>query len=403
MGGRRSLAVGIVALLVVLAGCSAFGAGVPGTGDADTTTTEGVDSSVSPIYEPPLNTTDVAVDHVVALRKAGSFSYHSTVTISDANQSASVEFGRIANVDMDTGAMLVTRKDTSPGTDTIYVSPEGKTYVKSRSGSAELSYNVTNQSFDTSRYAINGVPRFLDMFELEYDGATTLNGEQVYRYSATSPEQVTSLSGVAGSDSGRELDSIEAYLYVAENGLIPKLTYTLSFETGQGAHTIKASTTYTKAGEVTVQEPDWTDDADAIMRGERNVTRTLTNESLDAELTLTADRTLFDRIRIIPGPGPLYSGDHLYEEAAVSSAVTPLFPPSASNVTLVLGYDESAVPEGGEGDLSVYRYAATQDSWEPINATQDTEANTFTVDFESSGAVVVMHDPSWDEATSDQN
>lgn len=403
MAGRRSLAV-VTALLVLLAGCSAFGTGVPNS-DSAGTTEAGVDASETPIYEPPLNTTEVAVDHVVALRKAGSFTYHSTVAISNPAMNATMEYGRIAHVEMDTGEMLVTRKDPGPGTQTIYLDrANNTTYIKTVEDSATV-YNVTNGSFDTSRYAINGVPRFLDMFNLTYDGLTTLKGQEVYKYSADSPEQVASLSGVAGADSAKSISSIEANLYITKDGIIKQLDYSMVLETGEGNnHSINATTSYGGFGQMAVTPPSWSDDASALAQGEpRNVTRTITNETLGAELTLTADRTLFDRIRIIPGPGPLYKGEHTYEEAAASSAVTPLIPPSAQNATITVTYDESQVPEGGESELALYNYVATRNTWEVVNATQDTEANTFTYELPRSLALVVMHEPSWEETKSSAN
>jgi len=394
MAGRRSLAV-LTALLVVLAGCSAFGAGVPGSDSPDTTTESGIDESVGPIYEPPLNTTEVAVDHVVALRRAGSFEYRATVTIVDSNQSAQVQFGRQATVEMDSGEMLVTRNDTGMRSTTFYVTGNGSVYTKAVSGTTSVSFNVTEGTMDTSRYAINGVPRFLDMFDLTYDGYTTLDGEPVYRYSATSVDQVNSLSAVGQSGNNDSLSSIEATLYVTESGLIKRAGYALSFDTGQGMHNIKAVTTYERLGSATVSAPDWIADAKAADSGQLNVTRTLENETLGAELTLTANRGLFDRIRLLDGPGPLYSGNHTYEAAAVSKVVTAVIPPTATNVSMTLAYDEAAVPEGGESELAVYRYSVSTGSWVPVAATQDQAADEFTVDLTRSAPLVVMHEPTW--------
>ena len=404
MVGRRSLAV-VTALLVVLAGCSAAMPGAPDTnqsgddGTGSDTADQGLDPSVEPIYEPPLNTTEVAVDHTVELRRAGSFTYQATVTIVDSNQSARMSFGRTASVAMDTGEMVIRRNRSDMTRESVYVTGNGTTYVKVATSDGTVAFNKTNGTIDTSRYAINGVPRFLDTFELEYDGATTMDGERVYRYSATSPEQVTSLQGLAGQDSGRNLSKIEAQLYVTESGLVKKLGYTLGFDTGQGLHNIKAVTTYENVGTEPVARPDWIADADAAARGELSETRTIENETLGASLTVTANRNYFDQIQIVPGAGPYYNGDGAYEAAAASSTVTVVIPPSAENASITLAYDEAEVPEGGEEDLALYQYVPTQNTWEQLNATHDVEANTFSKDIPKSAVVVVLHEPSWESVT----
>lgn len=396
MAGRRSLVV-VTALLVVLAGCSGLGPGATDPGSAETTTDTGLDPDAEPVYDTPLNTTEVAVDHVVELRRAGSFAYESTITIVDTNQSATVEMGREARVDMESGAMLVTRNDSGMSSRDTYITGDGTTYRRTVMDSSSISFNVSDSEIDTSRYAINGVPRFLDMFELTYDGLTTLDGQEVYRYSATSPEQVSSLRGFGPGTSNDSVESIEAHLYVTKTGLITQLGYSVAFDTGDGMHNIKAVTKFEDVGEVSVSQPDWVEDAKAADRGELNVTRTLTNETADAELTLTANRALFDSIQLLAGPGPLYNGNNTYEEAAASSAVTAVIPPTATNASVTIAYDESAVPDGGESELAVYRYVIEEGTWAVVEASQDTAADEFTVDLSKSETLVVMHEPTWNE------
>ncbi len=396
MAGRRNLVV-VTALLVVLAGCSGLSPGATNPGAQETTTDTGLNPDAEPVYEPPLNTTKVAVDHVVELRRAGSFAYTSTITIVDTNKSATVEIGREARVDMASGAMLVTRNDSGVSSRDTYITGEGTTYTRTVADASSVSFNVSDSQIDTSRYAINGVPRFLDMFELTYDGRTTLDGQEVYRYSATSPDQVNALRGFGGAGSNESLESIQATMYVTESGLITQLGYSIAFDTGDGMHNIKAVTKYEAVGEVSVSEPGWVEDAEAADRGELNVTRTVRNETADAELTLTANRALFDSIQLLAGPGPLYNGNNTYEEAAASSAVTAVIPPTATNASVTIAYDESAVPDGGESELAVYRYVIEEGTWERVEASQDSDADEFTVDISKSETLVVMHEPTWDE------
>ncbi|MFB6266818.1 MAG: hypothetical protein ABEI31_04095 [Halodesulfurarchaeum sp.] len=396
MAGRRSLAVGIT-LLLVLAGCAGLPGGAPTGSNGATTPTpsENLDTDATPIYEPPLDTINVSVEHTLALRRAGSFTYNSTVTIVEANRSASFRLGRSARVDMQSGEMLIRKLTSGMGNQSVYVSPNGTTYVRQYSHPAGATYNTSNVTINTSRYAINGVPRFLDMFNLTYDGATTMDGVRVHRYSATKASQVTSLRGAAGTGQAGNLTSITARVYIAESGLIKRLGYTMAFQTGQGMHNVKAVTVYDRVGETTVQAPDWLDEAKQAAQGKLRVRRTVTNETAGASLTLTAKRSMFENIAVLGSPGPLYQGNHTYREAAASSAVTFLFPPSAENATVEINYDEAAIPAGNESELALYQYVATQNTWERVDATQNRSANTFSRNVSTSATLVVMHEATW--------
>jgi hypothetical protein len=91
----------------------------------------------------------------------------------------------------------------------------------------------------------------------------------------------------------------------------------------------------------------------------------------------------------------LYAGNNTYQDAAVSSAVTPIYPPTAPDATLTIEYDPSAVPAGGESELALYRYATANATWEPIEATHNSDADTFRTNLSRSAALVVMHKPTW--------
>ncbi|MFB6113166.1 MAG: hypothetical protein ABEJ58_03555 [Halodesulfurarchaeum sp.] len=394
MAGSRSLPV-VVGLIVLLAGCSGFSPAGPGTTAPGAQTTQGLDPGVSPIYETPLNSTSVAVEHTVALQRAGSFTYSSTVQISEPNQSARYRITRMAIVEGDSGEKLITRRSSGGRTETIYDTGNGTTYVRTKSVSGALSYNRSNGSINVARYSIDGVPGFVRTFNFTYDGALTKNGTRLYRYSADGPEDFVGQPRIGGA-STRNLSDVSAYAFVAESGVVRRLGYTMTFQTPRGEHVIKAETTYSALGASPVQSPEWTDEADAAAGGNLRVTRTLENESLGATLQVTALRPQFEDITMLEGPGAMYTGNGSYESAAASPAVTVLIPPG-SNATFSLSYDETAVPEGGESELALYEFVLTKNAWVPVEATQNVDTNTVRTNLTRSASVVIMHEPTWNE------
>ncbi|MFB6079308.1 MAG: hypothetical protein ABEJ80_10070 [Halarchaeum sp.] len=218
MNRRIALLVAACAL-VALAGCSA---------------------PVSQPHDSPVNGTQVVADHEAVLHDAGSFTVN--VTLAGTSGNGRTVQSQTVRADLDTGAYRLTRSANGV-TQSAYVS-DGAAYVRTSDGDRTVYAKRDVPANQTAETVLEGsVLRRLASGEFAANGTTTVNGERVYRYEATT-------SGTQGNTT--------TTAFVRSDGLVVRVDYAVRTD----GNALDATVTYTDVGE-TDPRPDWLDAARA--------------------------------------------------------------------------------------------------------------------------------------------
>jgi len=216
---RRIALLVAACALVALAGCSA---------------------PVSQPHDSPVNGTQVVADHEAVLHDAGSFTVN--VTLAGTAGNARTVQSQTVRADLDTGAYRLTRSANGV-TQSAYVS-DGRAYVRTSDGDRTVYAKRDVPANQTAETVLEGsVLRRLASGEFAANGTTTVNGERVYRYEATT-------SGTQGNTT--------TTAFVRSDGLVVRMNYAVRTD----GNALDATVTYTDVGE-TDPRPDWLDAARA--------------------------------------------------------------------------------------------------------------------------------------------
>lgn len=253
---RKQIAAIAVAALLVFAGCSAGGDGGATTTAAETTGTTGGDAS--PVYESPLDGQTVAENHEAIIRDAGTFTLVSTSNQTQGDQSFVVN--STTAVDMDSGEYF-SRQETQGRSVEEYGYGNDTAFRKLSVASGETQYSVPEQTPNTSQLAGSQIASFVDAFALSHTGTEAVDGTETHVYEATGVEELNESAPGFSEIDVENVTSIDAQVYVTDDGLVKRFAYSLSMSTDQGNVSLGVDQRYAEIGSTAVEQPPWLDDA----------------------------------------------------------------------------------------------------------------------------------------------
>jgi hypothetical protein len=248
---RQFLTVAVVALLLV-SGCSALDLG----GSAEPDSSDGLNSD-GPTYEAPLNDVTVAENHEAVIADAGSFTL-----VSDTSQSRGERtqtLNTTVAVNYDTGELLSTQQ-AGPQTITTYVLANGSAYQRFES-SRGTQYRQPQRAANASLYASGRIEALANAFTFSHVGTESVEGTETDVYEASGAEDLNESARAFQSIDADNVTSLEARLYITEDGLVKRFEYELLLDSAGTEAGVDVTHTYTRLGETTVEEPSWLDDA----------------------------------------------------------------------------------------------------------------------------------------------
>jgi hypothetical protein len=258
---RTQIAAIAVASLLIFAGCSAGGDGGATTTPAPETTTVPGDTTTAPddgpIYESPLDAATVAQNHEAAVRDAGTFTLESTSNQSQGDQSFSVTSSIAA--DRSTGEYRSEQNASSRLVET-YGYGNGTAYQRLEF-SGETQYVVPRQTPNASQLATGDIRSFVNAFEFEHVGSESVDGTPTDVYEASGFESLNQSAPGFGDLDEENVTSIDARVYVTDDGLVKQFEYGLTVDTEQGDASIAVQQRYVGVGSTTVEAPPWLDEA----------------------------------------------------------------------------------------------------------------------------------------------
>jgi hypothetical protein len=257
---RKQIAAIAVASLLIFAGCSAGGDGGTTTAAPETTTAPGdttTETDDEPIYESPLDAATVADNHESAISDAGTFTLESTSNQSQGDQSFSVTSSVAA--DLSSGEYF-SEQNASNRLVQTYGYGNGTAYQRLQF-SGETQYMIPQQSPNASQLARGDLRSFVNAFEFEHVGSESVDGTPTDVYEASGFESLNQSAPGFGDLDEENVTSIDARVYVAEDGLVKQFEYGLTVDTEEGEASIAIEQRYVDVGSTTVQQPPWLDEA----------------------------------------------------------------------------------------------------------------------------------------------
>lgn len=259
---RKQIAAIGVAVLLVFAGCSAGGDGggttaapeTTGTAPGDTTTA----TDTEPVYDSPLDAATVAENHESAIRDAGTFTLVSTSNQTQGDQSFGVTSSIAA--DLETGEYFSRQNANSRIVET-YGFGNGTAYQRLELSENETRYVVPQQSTNTSQLATGNIRSFVNAFAFDHVGTESVDDTSTHVYEASGFEDLNQSASGFGDLSEENVTSIDARVYVTDDGLVKQFEYSVSVSTENGEATVGVQQRYTDVGSTTVEQPSWLDEA----------------------------------------------------------------------------------------------------------------------------------------------
>ncbi|WP_439025975.1 DUF7537 family lipoprotein [Haloarchaeobius sp. DT45] len=300
---RRFLLVAVV-VIVALAGCT--GGATPDGTEADSTTTAAPTDVATPTTddtaadgsptEPtattggqtsdetpgtrvhPLDATRLSTTHATSLQDAQNFTLDYSMDLTQVTPAETQTFA----VDWTVRADLVTGTQTLEGTLAgdgfttggdnstmqfdLYVAPDGTATQRSTFGDTVQYQHVSADEYEVSTYltAMNATATLdHESATLTYDGQTTVDGETMYVYTASSLEQLylpTDQADASEFDHS-SVSMADLRLVVDDAGTLRAMQYDLEMTEDDAELTLHFVLSYSDIGTTTVEEPDWLDEA----------------------------------------------------------------------------------------------------------------------------------------------
>jgi len=239
-------------------------------GDEDELTETLPDGEVVDLTDDGPITSESIETHEGAVKDAGSF--NSTITINRTTESNygddSYEYTQQYAIDLDNDEEYRQRTSAYYGSESVATAytANGTTYEKSQYGDGDPYYSVTEED-DYYSYDVINASRAMGVSLLSADagyeeaGTTTLDGETVTKYTASGEQLV---EADAFDNGWTEYENGTSTLYIDDEGIVRKHELTLVRESSYSNATTTTTTTFevTQVGGVSIQEPDWTDDAE---------------------------------------------------------------------------------------------------------------------------------------------
>ncbi|MFB6071080.1 MAG: hypothetical protein ABEJ76_08650 [Halanaeroarchaeum sp.] len=237
MHARSRSVVGVLALLVVTAGCvSAPTGGAP--------------------HETPLDAETVAADHWSVFANAGTYTVtaNSTATLGGQRMGTSTVW---AAIDRPANRANLT-VDTAIGQVDTYVDG-GRVYQ--RVGETDPQYRVVERHVNVSRIVRPDLVATVENYTFEANGTATVNGQEVWVYEANQTGENATLVRDLGANVLTV--AVDVTLYVREDGLVVRRVSNATIAANDGAltGTFVRTTTYSGIGTTTVDRPSWVEAA----------------------------------------------------------------------------------------------------------------------------------------------
>lgn len=259
---RQFTTLAVVALLVV-AGCAAGGSGDGTTTAPEGSTTEATETTTQePIYEPPLDASEMADAHRTVLEDAGSYTVESNSTQETSQRNGTTETTTLVRGDLSSGAVY-TRTAARQQTIEGFGFGNGTAYQRYET-SDQLQYvNASGRMGNASQYAGSTVESYVGLFNFSYAGTTTENGETVHVYEAEGASELNTSAPAFGTLNESNVDAVNATMHVRDDGLVTLAGYDLT-ATMQGVQQrVDVTQRFTGVGDTAVEEPAWLDEAKA--------------------------------------------------------------------------------------------------------------------------------------------
>jgi len=242
-----------VAALVALAGC---GGALPG-GDAAPNPDADLERA-DPLYDTPLEGSDLLAGHEAALRDAETVTVVRNTTITGTGPGAGFESMTTARVSLADGRVYVVERP-APVTQTYRYANDT---AFSRSASGNSCSRVENDTEGRTAVEWTRAPleRFLPLASFTHRGVAERDGERVHVYRATDTAAVNVSTVTPGDSTGVELTAVNVTLRVRESGAVSHLQFAYTVEDGDKRREVTASVTFSDLGETNVSPPAWVAD-----------------------------------------------------------------------------------------------------------------------------------------------
>lgn len=269
MRRRASIAVALAAMLL-LAGCSLGGlGGSPATDDESPTATGTPTPSATPAFSAPAGYDEGGVTNISAaidahrntLLASSGFSVSYDAVVNSSEQTTTVRYDQ--RVETGTEEALretnVSSGDVAGSVARYYANDT--VYVQSRQpGATETSYNNRSKSYSPSSFAGTQLVRPA-LTDVSYGSSevVTDGGSRAVVYSDATLDAADSLLG-----KNVDIENVTAFsatLTVGENGIVRKLTYTATVQSGGDERTVEVTVRTYDVGSTTVDRPDWVSQA----------------------------------------------------------------------------------------------------------------------------------------------
>jgi len=244
---RRQFATLAVAALLLVAGCAALGGG--GGDPTGPNDRPGDGPTADPVYETPLADAEVVDAHREALRDAGTFTLRTNNSYGQESARRTVIRG-----DLETDAMYASVR-TGDTPLQVYRFGNGTGYRRSVSN-GETTYGNVSDIDGPSSWTDGGVQTVLELYDLEYEGATTEDGETVHVYEAEGPSSMNRSSEWFGSGDAT-VEAANATLRIRGDGLVVRSQYAYTVTRGGDTNSVSVTRTFTNLGDTDLTPPAW--------------------------------------------------------------------------------------------------------------------------------------------------
>lgn len=251
---RQLFIVALLALFVVLAGCSGSGGSDPADGDGS----DGTADPGNQTDDPGTGTGDGPIEDIADVAATGadatsveSFTMQIDTAISNGGET--ITENRTLEVGGDGHVYGETRRHVPSANDSVTITEsyraEQWTFLRHTTPDSSVSaYERVPVEASTD---VSGVERLDDQFAFDHERT----GEQRHRFTVSSTEQVVGDGPTSGT-----LRNVSVTV-VVEEGLVTRLDYEFVTATGDGVVRYDTSRSVSDRGQTAVSEPDWLTEA----------------------------------------------------------------------------------------------------------------------------------------------
>lgn len=250
---RTPTALLAVAALVALAGC---GGVLPG-GDAAPNPDADLEPA-DPLYDTPLEDSDLLADHEAALRDAETVTVVRNTTVTGTGPGAGFESLTTARVGLADGRVYLVERP-APVTQT-YRYANGTVFSRSASGDSYSRVENDTDGRTAAEWTRAPLERFLPLASFTHRGVAERDGEGVHVYRATDPATVNVSPTTPGDSTGVELTAVNVTLRVRESGAVSHLQFAYTVEEGDQRREVATSVAFSDLGGTDVSPPVWVAD-----------------------------------------------------------------------------------------------------------------------------------------------